>query len=82
MRKCDWCIKNSFCLGVARSECIVRDYRDFVQVEQTDELIQELSHHARHSKDGKMGDECTVPKSLLADAADKLEKFLNGATKQ
>ena len=30
-----------------------------VQFEQTDELIQELRYHARHSKDGKMGDECT-----------------------
>lgn len=49
---------------------------------QVNELIQELRYHARHAKDGKMGDECIVPKTLLADAADKLEKFLNGATKQ
>lgn len=30
MIKCDWCKKNSSCHGVARSECIVRDYRNFV----------------------------------------------------
>ena len=30
MRKCDWCKKNSTCHGVSRSECIVREYRDFV----------------------------------------------------
>ena len=39
--------------------------------------IQELRYHARHSKDGKMGEECVVSKALLVDAADKLEEFLN-----
>ena len=43
----------------------------------TSELIQELRYHARHSKDGKMGEECVVPKELLADAADMLEEFLD-----
>lgn len=40
---------------------------------QVNELIQELRYHARHAKDGKMGDECIVPKTLLADVADRLE---------
>lgn len=30
MRKCDWCKKDSTCRGVTRSECVIRDYRDFV----------------------------------------------------
>lgn len=86
MRKCDWCKRNSVCRGVARSECIVRDYRDFVQedtpveapivYEPINGLIQELRYHARHSKNGKMGEECVVSKALLADAADKLEEIL------
>lgn len=86
MRKCDRCKRNSVCRGVAHSECIVRDYRDFIQedmpvkapivYEPIDGLIQELRYHARHSKDGKMGEECVVPKALLADAADKLEETL------
>lgn len=40
------------------------------------ELIQELRYHARHSKDGKMGEECVVSKALLADVADRLEEYL------
>lgn len=44
------------------------------------ELIQELRYHARHSKNGKMDEECVVSKALLADAADKLEEFLNNET--
>lgn len=43
----------------------------------TNELVQELRYYARHGKDGKMGEECIVPKTLLADAAAKLEEFLN-----
>lgn len=39
------------------------------------ELIHELRYHARYSKDGKMGEECIVPKALLTDAADKLEQL-------
>lgn len=31
MRKCDWCEKNSSCYGARRSECIVRDYKDFIR---------------------------------------------------
>lgn len=31
MQKCDWCINETDCRGVQRSECIVRDYRDFVR---------------------------------------------------
>ena len=45
------------------------------QLSETDSLIQELRYHARHSKDGKMSEECIVPKTLLADAADQLKKF-------
>lgn len=30
MQKCDWCVNEPKCRGVARSECIVRDYRNFV----------------------------------------------------
>ena len=78
MRKCDWCKRNDFCQGAARSECIVRDYRDFAQEDkfgQTDDLVQELRYHARHSKDGKMGEECVVPKILLAEAAERLERL-------
>ena len=41
------------------------------------ELIEELRRRAGYSKDGKMGEECIVPKTLLADAADKLEKLSN-----
>lgn len=41
------------------------------------ELIQELRCYARHSKYGKIGEECVVPKMLLSDAADKLEELLN-----
>ncbi len=40
------------------------------------ELVQELRYYACTSKDGKMGEECVVPKALLADAADKLEEIL------
>lgn len=29
MRKCDFCKKASYCLGVYRNECIVRDYNGF-----------------------------------------------------
>ena len=39
MRKCDWCKKDSTCRGVARSECIVRDYRDFVQEDKPGQTI-------------------------------------------
>lgn len=35
MRKCDWCKRDSTCRGVARSECIVREYRDFAMDEKT-----------------------------------------------
>lgn len=75
MKKCNWCKRNNSCRGVARSECIVRDYRDFVQENtgRTAALIQELRSHARYGKDGKIGDECVVPKALLADAAERLE---------
>ena len=31
MQKCDWCINEPECRGVARSECIVRDYRNFAK---------------------------------------------------
>lgn len=33
MRKCDWCRNNPECRGVKVSECIVRDYRNFVPYE-------------------------------------------------
>lgn len=33
MRKCDWCRNNPECRGVKMSECIVRDYRNFVPYE-------------------------------------------------
>lgn len=49
--------------------------RQLYESEKTDSLIQELRYHARHSKDGKMSEECIVPKTLLADAADQLKKF-------
>lgn len=39
------------------------------------ELIQELRYHARHSKNGKAGNVCIVPKTLLADAAERLESL-------
>lgn len=35
MRKCDWCKKNDTCQGTIRSECIVRDYRDFCPEDNT-----------------------------------------------
>lgn len=31
------------------------------------ELIQELRYHARHSKDGKMGEECVVSMVLILE---------------
>ena len=33
MRKCDWCRNSPECRGVKVSECIVRDYRNFVPYE-------------------------------------------------
>ena len=37
------------------------------------ELIRELRCHACYSKNGKAGNECIVPKTLLADVAERLE---------
>ena len=33
MRKCDWCRNDQECRGVERSECIVREYRNFAPYE-------------------------------------------------
>lgn len=33
MRKCDWCRNDPECCGVKRSECIVREYRNFAPYE-------------------------------------------------
>ena len=41
----------------------------------TDELIRDLRDHARIHWNGKMGSECVVDKSLLSEAADRLEEL-------
>lgn len=42
---------------------------------ETTKLVQELRKLARYDENGKMGDECVVNKSLLKDAADRLEQL-------
>lgn len=41
----------------------------------TDELIKDLRDHARIHWNGEMGSECVVDKSLLSEAADRLEEL-------
>lgn len=49
MQKCDWCINEPDCRGVQRSECIVRDYRNFVResnVNSKEHLMNLLRGHS------------------------------------
>lgn len=67
--------ENTGCFSRTVHFCIKRGV--FFTRMSVGELIEELRRRAGYSKDGKMGEECIVPKTLLADAADKLEKLSN-----
>lgn len=56
--------------GLGNKELYGDCYRKYMLLQQNCSI---LKYHARHSKDGKMGEECIVPKTLLADAAERLE---------
>lgn len=44
----------------------------------SDELVKTLREYGRIGENGKMGENCRVPKSILNMAADRIEVLRNG----
>ena len=84
MRKCDWCKKESTCRGVARSECIVREYRDFVMEDKPEQAIccfcgKDLSKDLR-SAEIRGGLRNSVLAKLCGDCYEKYIRLKSGSS--